>query len=595
MSASLGRLLAWITLAALPAHAQADTDGGIDAGDDVAALIARLEHASTIESIKLKSRLEKRGPVVEAALPVLLARAKAASWDDRAAIVRALGVIADESCVPFLTDALSSPDWRVVLAAGAALGGLGAVARPALPTLTSVAREHWYPSVRRWVSIYKYSVAAAVPGAAPGVKGLLKLIDPQCYVPHDESWKGATQGGTAPEDLAHFASSLGNVFAIVSRRQGAVLLQKSGTVSLLDRGADGRWKARPSQQLPGPPLAYRAMPDGGIAVATVGGTIFLGAKAEVDNNVCNDPDLDRGPAVLPNPDWFTSFAVPTPRSSPQAITVGPDGALWFLEVSANKVGRLTPAGAFTEYVIPTPDCRPTEIIAGRDGALWFTETTGNRIGRITVEGVLREFPLPADALPASIAAGSDGALWFTGGRESIGRITTSGAVKLFPLPSAVSEAVTIVAGADRALWFTAFGESASRVGRLTTSGKFTIFDAVNDGGGRITSFVAGTDGALWWGDKDSMRRFTTSGKVSAVPAPGLRQPYRVAMTQDGTIWITSWKPELGRLTAKGAFTRFDASTFGSGFGSLAAGPDGAVWITDSARNRIVRLAPPATP
>jgi hypothetical protein len=34
------------------------------------------------------------------------------------------------------------------------------------------------------------------------------------------------------------------------------------------------------------------------------------------------------------------FAIPTPLSLPQSITAGPDGALWFTESNANKIGRL---------------------------------------------------------------------------------------------------------------------------------------------------------------------------------------------------------------------------------------------------------------
>jgi hypothetical protein len=34
------------------------------------------------------------------------------------------------------------------------------------------------------------------------------------------------------------------------------------------------------------------------------------------------------------------YAIPTPGSQPIGITHGPDGAVWFAELAANKVGRL---------------------------------------------------------------------------------------------------------------------------------------------------------------------------------------------------------------------------------------------------------------
>ena len=36
---------------------------------------------------------------------------------------------------------------------------------------------------------------------------------------------------------------------------------------------------------------------------------------------------------------ITEFPLPT-RGAPRAITAGPDGALWFTELGANKIGRI---------------------------------------------------------------------------------------------------------------------------------------------------------------------------------------------------------------------------------------------------------------
>src|ERR1700724_818148 len=44
----------------------------------------------------------------------------------------------------------------------------------------------------------------------------------------------------------------------------------------------------------------------------------------------------------------------------------------------------------TEFVIPTLLSHPYGITAGPDSALWFTEVTGNKIGRISTGGTLSE-------------------------------------------------------------------------------------------------------------------------------------------------------------------------------------------------------------
>ena len=38
---------------------------------------------------------------------------------------------------------------------------------------------------------------------------------------------------------------------------------------------------------------------------------------------------------------FTEYPITTAGSAPTGITQGPDGALWFTEAAANKIGRIT--------------------------------------------------------------------------------------------------------------------------------------------------------------------------------------------------------------------------------------------------------------
>jgi streptogramin lyase len=63
----------------------------------------------------------------------------------------------------------------------------------------------------------------------------------------------------------------------------------------------------------------------------------------------------------------------TAGSQPYGITAGPDGALWFTQFAANKIGRITTAGVVREFPLPTLNSHPTGITSGSDGALWFIE------------------------------------------------------------------------------------------------------------------------------------------------------------------------------------------------------------------------------
>ena len=84
--------------------------------------------------------------------------------------------------------------------------------------------------------------------------------------------------------------------------------------------------------------------------------------------------------------------------------------MWFTENTANKIGRITTAGAITEYPMPSANAGPYAIVTGPDLALWFTEQTGHGIGRITTAGTITEFPVDGTQ-PLGIASGPD-SLWF---------------------------------------------------------------------------------------------------------------------------------------------------------------------------------------
>ncbi|HTZ01159.1 MAG TPA: hypothetical protein VMC05_02415, partial [Xanthobacteraceae bacterium] len=57
--------------------------------------------------------------------------------------------------------------------------------------------------------------------------------------------------------------------------------------------------------------------------------------------------------------------IPTPDAKPYIAAEGPDGALWFCESGAAKIGRFDPdIGTFTEFALPTANATPIGIIAG---------------------------------------------------------------------------------------------------------------------------------------------------------------------------------------------------------------------------------------
>src|SRR5207302_615938 len=68
------------------------------------------------------------------------------------------------------------------------------------------------------------------------------------------------------------------------------------------------------------------------------------------------------------------------------LAVGPDGFLWFTEQSKAIVAKMDPTTyGVTEYTI-TGTAQPTAITAGPDGNMYFVDVGNNAIGKITTSG-----------------------------------------------------------------------------------------------------------------------------------------------------------------------------------------------------------------
>jgi virginiamycin B lyase len=113
---------------------------------------------------------------------------------------------------------------------------------------------------------------------------------------------------------------------------------------------------------------------------------------------------------------------PTRSAQLGDVAVAADGAVWFLEMQANKIGRFA-NGQFAEFPVPTRSAGLTALAIAPDGAVWFTELRGQRLGRLR-DGVITEFPLPqSTARPFGIAVDGAGNVWYTDLSSGLGRLS----------------------------------------------------------------------------------------------------------------------------------------------------------------------------
>jgi virginiamycin B lyase len=122
----------------------------------------------------------------------------------------------------------------------------------------------------------------------------------------------------------------------------------------------------------------------------------------------------------------TALDVPTRNSGLGDVTVDRSGAVWFLELRANRIGRLA-EGRFTEFGLPTPSAGLTALAAAPDGTVWFTELSVGKLGRLRDEKVA-EFRLPrTGSRPFGVTVDAADNVWYTDLSGWLGMLPASAA------------------------------------------------------------------------------------------------------------------------------------------------------------------------
>ncbi len=303
------------------------------------------------------------------------------------------------------------------------------------------------------------------------------------------------------------------------------------------------------------------------------------------------------------------------ESSPQGISPGPDGQLWFgnsINAHPNAVGRITTTGSITEIYAPGEYIWTESLVRGLDGNLWAVDGT-KAIYRLTPDGEWTKFDEGprGEFRPNEITRGAEGNFWFTvvgGEPRGIGRMTQRGQITEYraglnpgDFPQQITE------GPDGNVWFTDTGTTPA-IGRVTPSGEITEFSEGLGAGSVVLGITAGPDGDLWFTNSgtSSIGRITPTGEVTelGLTLPFTTYPQDIAAGPDGNLWFTApsvWTTSyIGRITTAGVITLFPMALNAGGVPyphRISPGADGNMWFTDSGRTaaigRIETGAPPA--
>jgi virginiamycin B lyase len=326
--------------------------------------------------------------------------------------------------------------------------------------------------------------------------------------------------------------------------------------------------------------------------------------ASADGATLPDGALGCSPDGAPIITEFTITS--TAGAGPTGIVLGPDGNIWFALDSAygstsagtgDALGRMSPDGSSqASFTLPTSGSGPSELVVGPDGNIWFTELTAGQVGHIATDGTgAVEYPLSdAGSQPNGIAVGPDGKIWFTDlGTNSVGWIpVTGGAATEIPLPESDSLPAGILAGPDGNLWFTE--QRGNRIAKIaTTPGatptEYTIPTLVNPHG-----LTFGPDGNVWYTEygANDIGRMTLDGGFDEF-TNGMHS-WRIVVGPDGNLWFTEGD-DVGRVTLTGAVsgwgtvTAWQLPTASANANCIAVGPDGTLWFTEQATDKIGRV------
>ncbi len=265
-----------------------------------------------------------------------------------------------------------------------------------------------------------------------------------------------------------------------------------------------------------------------------------------------------------------------------------------------SIGRISTSGVVSTFTGPGLDS-PFDLTVGSDGAIWFMnsghydaatqQTVDQSVGRVSMSRVVTDYADPAIVTPSSLVVGPDGALWFanfgtwhgsgttaTLVGSSIARVSTAGAITTYTGPSVKGPQFMTVAS-DGSLWFY---NSAYSCENTVVDGKTTT--------------------GITCQGSSSFAHTTTSGVITSLPPAysfGVG-PTGLVDGPDGAIWMANYGPaplaNIERLTTSGATTAYTATTAdGTEIYTpqdLTVGSDGALWFTEQATNAIGRVTPP---
>ena len=288
------------------------------------------------------------------------------------------------------------------------------------------------------------------------------------------------------------------------------------------------------------------------------------------------------------------FNVPSADSRPHDPAAAPDGALWFTEQKANKLGRLDPkTGTIREFPLPVRDSGPHGLAVDREGNVWFTANYKGYVGKLNAKtGKVKAFEVGGD--PHTPVIDTKGIIWFTEQEaDKVGRLDPkTRQVDLRRVPTEGAKPYGMVTTGE-GLFFCEFG--SNKLGRIDPA-TLRISEFELPDGARPRRLAVAPDGTIYYSDfaRGYLGHFDPRSRkfLEEWPSPGGPQskPYGIAVTSDGMVWFSESGVQPNTLVRFDPRTKsFSSTPIPSGGGvvrNMVSTPDDALYLACSGVNKV---------
>src|SRR5215471_9707613 len=298
------------------------------------------------------------------------------------------------------------------------------------------------------------------------------------------------------------------------------------------------------------------------------------------------------------------WTVPTKGAHPHDPAVGLDGALWFTEQMANKIGRLDPkTGAIQEYPLAKDkNSGPHGLVADKDGNIWFTANFGGYIGKLDPRtGNVKEYKMPLERAddPHTAAFDQQGILWFTvQGGNMVGRLNPqTGKIELKEVPTEAALPYGMQINSKGLPVFCELG--TNKMGSIEPT-TFAIREYPLPEGVRPRRLAIAADDTVYFtdykgGHLGALNRATGTVKLFDSPGGTDSNPYGITITPDGMVWYSESGVHPNTMIRfdpqTQSFARANIPSGGGVVRNMAATADGRVYIACSGVDKVGIVSP----